>query len=65
MRTKKRKNYGSKYPGFLFCTSLREKCPCSEFFWSIFSRIPTEYGPENLRIRTLFYAAFAYEKIAL
>ena len=26
------------------CTSLREKCPHSEFFWSIFSRIRTEYG---------------------
>ena len=23
---------------------LREKCPCSEFFWSAFSRIRTEYG---------------------
>ena len=43
---------------------LREKCPYSEFFWSVFSRIRTEYGeilgnagkygPEKLRIRTLF-----------
>ena len=24
--------------------SLREKCPYSEFFWSVFSGIPTEYG---------------------
>ena len=24
--------------------TLREKCPYSEFFWSIFSRIWTEYG---------------------
>ena len=23
--------------------SLREKCPLSEFFWSVFSRIWTEY----------------------
>ena len=29
--------------------SLREKCPYSEFFWSIFSLIRTEYG-EILRI---------------
>ena len=29
--------------------TLREKCPYSEFFWSFFSRIPTEYG-EILRI---------------
>ena len=38
--------------------SLREKYPHSEFFWSIFSlRIQCEcgkYGPEKLRIRTLF-----------
>ena len=29
--------------------TLREKCPYSEFFWSVFSRILTEYG-EILRI---------------
>ena len=33
--------------------SLREKCPYSEFYRSIFSRIWTEYGPEKLRIWTL------------
>ena len=27
----------------LHSISLREKCPCSEFFWSAFSRIRTEY----------------------
>ena len=26
--------------------TLREKCPYSELFWSLFSRIWTEYGPE-------------------
>ena len=26
--------------------TLREKCPFSELFWSAFSRIRTEYGPE-------------------
>ena len=31
-----------------------EKCPYSEFFWSMFSDIPIEYGPEKLRIGTLF-----------
>ena len=25
---------------------LREKCPYSELFWSAFSHIRTEYGPE-------------------
>ena len=27
--------------------TLREKCPCSEFFWSVFSRIRTEYVSPN------------------
>ena len=46
--------------------SLREKCPYSEFFWSVFSCIWTEYGEmqskslgkygaEKFRIRTLGY----------
>ena len=26
------------------CPTLREKCPCSELFWSAFSCIRTEYG---------------------
>ena len=26
------------------CNTLRRKCPYSEFFWSVFSRIRTEYG---------------------
>ena len=30
-------------------TTLREKCPYSESFWSVFSRIRTEYG-KTLRI---------------
>ena len=34
--------------------TLREKYPYSEFFWSVFSRIRTECGPEKLQIRTLF-----------
>ena len=29
---------------------LRKKCPYSELFWSVFSRIPTEYG----EIRSIF-----------
>ena len=50
---------------FSSCTSLRKKCPCSQFFWSVFSRVRIEnlsiltlnarkYGVEKLRIRTLF-----------
>ena len=37
--------------------SLREKCPYTEFFWSVFSRIRTEYGeirsvsPYSVRMR--------------
>ena len=49
--------------------TLREKCPYSDFFWSVFFRILTDtnarylsifspntgkYGPEKLRIRTFF-----------
>ena len=26
--------------------TLREKCPYSELFWSVFSRIRTEYGAQ-------------------
>ena len=40
--------------------SLREKCPYSELFWSLFSRVWTEYG-EILRITPntdTFYAVF-------
>ena len=42
--------------------SLREKCPYSQFFWSVFSRIRAEsvlsantgkYGPEKLQIHGL------------
>ena len=34
--------------------SLREKCPYSELFWSVFSRIETEYG----EIPDTFYGHF-------
>ena len=42
--------------------SLREKCPHSKLFWSVFCHIRTEYGeilagkygPEKLQIRALF-----------
>ena len=29
---------------FIYSLALREECPYSEFFWSVFSRIGTEYG---------------------
>ena len=32
------------YVQILCYGSLREKCPCLEVFWSVFSRIRTEYG---------------------
>ena len=38
--------FSRKVASFEFLTLL-EKCPYSEFFWSVFSRIRTEYGPEN------------------
>ena len=39
---------------FLKRIALREKCPHSESFWSVFSHIWTKYGSEKLQIRTLF-----------
>ena len=33
-----------KLDGKLFVLPLRQKCPYSEFFWSVFSRIRAEYG---------------------
>ena len=34
--------------------TLLETCPYSEFFWSVFSRIRTEYGETSLRIQSKF-----------
>ena len=34
--------------------TLREKGPHSEFLWSVFFGIWTEYGLEKLRVKTLF-----------
>ena len=34
--------------------ALRERCPYSEFFWSVVSPNAGKYGPEKLRIWTLF-----------
>ena len=34
--------------------SLHEKCPYSEFFWSVFSPNAGKYGTEKLRIRIVF-----------
>ena len=34
------------------CITLREKYPCLELFWSMFSRIRTEYG----EIRSIQYS---------
>ena len=43
-------------PGFINMprATLREKCPYSEFFWSVFSHIRTEYG-DLLHVRTCAY----------
>ena len=36
----------------LHSSTLGEKCPYSELFWSAFSRIWTEYGEESFRIQS-------------
>ena len=35
------------------------KCPYSEFFWPVTSLNAEKYGPEKLRIRTLFTWCFS------
>ena len=43
------------------CVALREKYPYLELFWSVFSLIRTEYGPEQLEyghfLRSVVYVA--------
>ena len=39
-------------------TSLGENFPYSEFFWSVFGPNAGKYGPEKLRIGTLFTQCF-------
>ena len=39
---------------FSFPSTLREKCLYSKFFWSVFSRIPTEYR-EITRLFTVVF----------
>ena len=48
------------YAHALIRVALREKCFYSEFFWSVFSRIWAEYGPEKFQIRTLFMQCSIY-----
>ena len=49
-------NFGRKSTGMLLChkTLYATTCQYSEFFWSVFSPNARKYGPEKLRIRTLF-----------
>ena len=59
----------------IFRLALHEKCPYSEFFWSVFFRIRIEYGEiqstsaekyglEEVQLRTLFtYWGSVSEKI--
>ena len=36
-----------------FTNTLREKCPDTEFFWSVFSCIRTEYGDLGSKYRKI------------
>ena len=40
--------------------SLRKKCPYSELSWSEFSPNAEKYGPEQLRMRTLFTQCISF-----
>ena len=42
--------------------ALRKRCPYSEFFWSVLSRIRTEYGDV---LRKLDSLGFVYVKVAV
>ena len=42
---------------------LREKCPYLEFFWSIFSRIWTEYGEISVTPYTPYLSVFSLNTI--
>ena len=44
------------------CMSLCEKCPYSEFFWSVFSRIRTEYGEIRSMDMDTFHVVWHIEK---
>ena len=58
------KSYNQSSKRCLLClieklASQREKCPCSDLFWSVFSRIQSEYGKIRTRITSntdTFYA---------
>ena len=50
--TSMRKCYTAQY--IIVSSTLRKKCPYSECFWSVFSRIRSGLGPKKLGIRTLF-----------
>ena len=41
--------------------TMREKCSDSEFFRSVFSPNAGKYGPEKLRIRTLFMQCRSFQ----
>ena len=45
--------------------SLREKGPNTEFFWSVFSRIWTEYGWETLSWMMLKYGQTYFKSLAV
>ena len=42
----------------LVYVTLRQKCPNTEIFWSVFSHIQTEFSRKNLRIWTLFMQCY-------
>ena len=43
-----------KQRSLTYLCSLREKFPYSKVFWSVFGPNSGIYGPENLKIQTLF-----------
>ena len=50
---------------YLMQRTLREKCPYSELFLSVFSLIPIDCGPEYLRVRNFLRSGIFFLVSAL
>ena len=50
---------------YFLCNSLRQKCSYSEFFWSVFCRIQTEYGEmRNIAFYSVWMREYTDQKIS-
>ena len=52
--------FAGQSQNYLLFFTLRQKCPCSKFFWFVFSRISWKNRPEKLHIRTFFTQCYLW-----